>query len=431
MKTATATSSHSRALGQDLWLFLKSELKPKGNLLTPFNIITAPIILTGLVLVVLRFAKGLGATTNLSQEFPWGIWIGFDVVTGVAFAAGAYTLTFLVYILRMEKFHGIVRATVLNGFLAYVFYAGALALDVGRPWKMVNPIIGNSFGISSVLFLVAWHFLLYMIAQFVEFSPAVAEWLGLRRLRKVLGTLTVGAVIFGICLSLLHQSGLGALFLMAPAKIHPLWYTEYIPVLFVVSSVFAGMSIVIIEGTISHRVFSHQISDSHHTEYTDILTSLSRLAAAAMFVYFFLKVLVLIHGLHFDLLKTPMGYLYLTEMGGFVLLPMLLYIFGAQIRSKKIILSAAVITALGIILNRLNVSVVAFKWNVPMHYVPSWMEIVITLAVVFAEIWAFRWVVNRMPVLVEPPAWARDIDRPVVEPAHVPEGALKGSSIAR
>jgi Ni/Fe-hydrogenase subunit HybB-like protein len=255
----TDTPAHScRRLGQDLWKFILSELKPKGKLLTPFNIISAPIILAGIILVVLRFTKGLGATTNLSQEFPWGIWIGFDVVTGVAFAAGAYIVTFMVYVLRMEKYHSIVRATVLNGFLAYVFYAGALCLDLGRPWKIINPIIGNSFGVSSVLFLVAWHFLLYMMAQFIEFSPAVAEWLGLRKLRKILGTLTVGAVVFGICLSMLHQSGLGALFLLAPAKIHPLWYTEYIPVLFIVSSVFAGMSIVIIEGTISHRVFRHR-----------------------------------------------------------------------------------------------------------------------------------------------------------------------------
>lgn len=422
MDTKTATKSFGRGVGQDLWPFIKSELKPKGKLLTPFNIISAPIILTGLVLIVLRFAKGLGATTNLSQEFPWGIWIGFDVVTGVAFAAGAYTLTFLVYVLRMEKYHSIVRATVLNGFLAYVFYAGALALDVGRPWKMINPIIGNSFGLSSVLFLVAWHFLLYMLAQFIEFSPAVAEWLGLKKLRKILGSLTVGAVIFGICLSLLHQSGLGALFLLAPSKIHPLWYTEYIPVLFVVSSVFAGMSIVIIEGSISHRVFGSMINAKHHAEHTDILVGLSRLAAVAMFVYLFLKVLVLIHGLHFDLLLTPMGYLYLTEIVGFVLFPMLLFIYGAKKRNTKILMTAAIISAVGIILNRLNVSVIAFKWDVPMHYVPSWMEVVITMAVVFGEIWAFRWVVNRMPVLAESPKWVKELEREEPEPAPVVVG---------
>jgi len=419
------TSTHVyRKVGQDLWEFIRVELKPKGRLLTPFNIISAPIILIGLVLIVLRFTKGLGATTNLNQEFPWGIWIGFDVVTGVAFAAGAYVVTFMVYVLRLDKYHAIVRATVLNGFLAYVFYAGALTLDLGRPWKIINPIIGNSFGVSSVLFLVAWHFLLYMMAQFIEFSPAVAEWLGLRRLRKILGSLTVGAVIFGICLSMLHQSGLGALFLLAPAKIHPLWYTEYIPVLFIVSSVFAGMSIVIIEGTISHRVFRHQINPEHHAGHMDIMVGLSRLAAAALFVYFFMKILVLIHGMHWNELLTPMGSLFLIEMFGFVVLPFVIFVIGAKDRSRKLLLTAAVITAVGIIFNRLNVSVIAFKWYAPVHYIPSWIEIVITLAVVFGEIWAFRWVVNRMPVFTDSPAWVKYLDNEAEYP--VKEGTGTG-----
>ena len=107
--------------------------------------------------------------TNLSQSFPWGIWKGFNVVTGVAFAGGAYALVFAVYVMRLEKYRPIIRVTVLNGFLAYVFYAGALLLDLGRPWNVVNPIIGNKFGVSSVLFLVAWHFMLYMMAELIEF----------------------------------------------------------------------------------------------------------------------------------------------------------------------------------------------------------------------------------------------------------------------
>ena len=153
-----------------------SEMKPKPPYFTLFNVITVPIIFLGLGILAIRFTKGLGAVTNLSQDFPWGFWIGFDVVTGVALAGGAYVITFIVYVLRIEKYHSIVNVTVLNGFLAYVFYAGALVLDLGRPWNIINPIIGNSFGFSSVMFLVAWHFLMYMSAEFFEFSPIVAEW---------------------------------------------------------------------------------------------------------------------------------------------------------------------------------------------------------------------------------------------------------------
>ena len=358
------------------------------------------------MLIIIRFAKGLGAITNLSQEVPWGLWIGFDVVTGVAFAGGAYVLTFMVYILNMKKYHSIVRVTILNGFLAYAFYTGALLLDLGRPWNVVNPIIGNNFGASSVLFLVAWHFLLYMMAELLEFSPAIAEWLGAKKAAKILSGMTIGAVIFGITLSSLHQSGLGALYLMAKDKIHPLWYSEFIPILFLVSSVFAGLSMVIFEGSLSQKIFSDQISDKDHKSHDGIIHGLSKICAGAMFAYLFLQFMVFIHGRNWDLLNTPMGYWFLLEMIGFVMIPMMLFFYSYRKRKIWLIRVAAILTMIGVVLNRLNVTVIGFRWNAATHYVPSWMEIVVTFAVIFTEIWIFRWVVSRMPVLRKSPAWA-------------------------
>ncbi len=394
--------------GKSTWKFLIEEFKPRGKFLTPFNIISLPVMILGLILIIIRFWKGLGSITNLTQEVPWGLWIGFDVVTGVAFAGGAYVLTFMVYIMNMQKYHSIVRITVLNGFLAYVFYAGALLLDLGRPWNVINPIIGNSFGTSSVLFLVAWHFLLYMVAQLIEFSPAIAEWLGARRARKILSGMTVAAVIFGITLSTLHQSGLGALYLMAKDKIHPLWYSEFIPIMFFVSSIFAGLSMVIFEGSISHKVFFDQISEVNHKAHKSIITGLSKICAVTMFAYFFLQVLVFVHGKRWDLLDTPMGYWYLTEMIGFVLLPMMLFFYSYRRNNIFMIKAAAVITMAGVIINRLNVTVIGFKWAEAVRYVPTWMEFAVTLAVIFTEIWIFRWVINRMPVLRESPSWVNE-----------------------
>ncbi len=397
-------ASETRRFGK----FILSELRPKGKILTPFNIIAAIVLLVAAVLLTIRFTKGLASTTNLSQDFPWGIWIGFDVVTGVAFAGGAYVVTFMVYVLRLEKYHPIARMTVLNGFLAYVFYAGALLFDLGRPWNVINPIIGNSFGVSSVMFLVAWHFMLYMMTEFIEFSPAIAEWLGLKRVRKVLTSLTLGAVILGITLSTLHQSGLGALFLMAKNKIHPLWYSEFIPILFFVSSIFAGLSMVIFEGSISQRVFRSQIGASHRAAHDDIVIGLARVCAGTMYIYFFLKVLVFVHGQQWTYINTPFGYWFLVEIVGFVLIPVRLFTQAIQFGNLSLIRVASVLTLIGIVLNRLNVSVIAYKWYAPTHYVPSWMEIEITLAVVVAEILVLRWVVNRMPILRESPEWAKD-----------------------
>jgi len=388
------------------WRFILNELKPRGPWLTWFNVISIPVVLLGIVLIVIRFAKGIGSVTNLTQEVPWGLWIGFDVVTGVAFAGGAYILTFMVYILKLKQYRSIVRVTVLNGFLAYLFYAGALLLDLGRPWNVINPIIGNNFGTSSVLFLVAWHFLLYMLAELIEFSPAIAEWLGARRAHKILSALTLGAVIFGITLSTLHQSGLGALYLMAKPKIHPLWYSEFIPLLFVVSSVFAGLSMVMFEGSISHKVFSDQISPKTHKAHNGILLGLSRICAFTMFSYLFLQILVFIHGKNWVYINSPMGYWFLLEIIGFVLVPMLLFFYSYRKSNIFTTKLAAILTIIGIILNRLNVSVIGFNWDAAVRYVPSWMELVVTLTIIFVELWIFRWIINRMPVLRESPAWA-------------------------
>ena len=394
--------------GKSIGKFLLSELKPKGKWLTPFNIISIPIILLGIALIVIRYWKGLGAITHLTQDVPWGLWIGFDVVTGVAFAGGAYVVTFMVYILNMKKYHSIVRVTVLNGFLAYAFYTGALLLDLGRPWNVVNPIIGNNFGTSSVLFLVAWHFLLYMLAELIEFSPAIAEWLGSRKAKKILSGMTIGAVIFGITLSTLHQSGLGALYLMAKEKIHPLWYSEFIPVLFFVSSIFAGLSMVIFEGSISHKVFSDQISGKNHRSQNSVVHGLSKICAATLFAYFCLQFLVFIHARRWDLINTPMGYWFLVEMIGFVFIPMVLFFYSYRTTNILMIRLAAILTMIGVVMNRLNVTVIGFRWDAAVPYIPSWMEIVVTLAVIFTEIWIFRWVINRMPVLRESPAWAKE-----------------------
>lgn len=398
--------------------FLLQELKPKGKVLTPFNGITGAIMLVAAVLLAIRFAKGLGAITNLSQDFPWGLWIGYDVMTGVAIAGGGYVLTFMVYVLHLERYHPIIRVTVLNAFLGYVFAAGSLLLDLGRPWNIMNPMIGNGFGVSSVLFLVAWHFFLYALMALVEFSPATAEWLGWERVRRVLKGMTFAAVILGITLAFLHQAGLGALFLMAQNKLHPLWYTEFIPVLFVVSSVFAGLSLVIVEGSISARVFAHRTGRLLRWTHEDILLGLGRVSAGTLFAYFFLEIVTVMHGQKWSYLATGMGAWYLLEVLGFVLVPAALFVAGYRARNVKAVQAAAAMTLVGVLLNRLNVAIIAFKPLAAVHYVPSWMEVEITLAIIAAEIWVFRWVVNRMPVLVFEEVRAPE-ERPAVTRASV------------
>ena len=187
--------------------------------------------------------------------------------------------------------------------------------------------------------------------------------------------------------------------MMARDKVHPLWYSEFIPIMFFVSSIFAGLSMVIFEGSITHRVFHHRVGEDLERSHDSIVRGLARICAGTLFVYLFLQVLVFVHGQKWEYLGTGWGAWYLLEMIGFVLVPIGFFLRGVATKSSRLIGTAAVMTLIGIVLNRLNISVIAFKWYLPVRYVPTWQEIVVTLAVLSAEIWVFRWVVNRMPVL--------------------------------
>jgi len=363
-----------------------------------FNAFAFVTILAGIGILAIRFTRGLGATTNLSQPYPWGLWIGFDVLCGVALAAGGYVLGSAVYLFGLERYRPILRAAVLTGFLGYFFVVVAILCDLGRPWRIVYPVF-YSYGVASVMFLIAWHVFLYTTDQFIEFSPVICQWLGLRRLQRWAEALTVGAVIVGVILSTLHQSALGALFLIAPTKLHPLWYTELIPILFFVSSIIAGLAMVIFESSVSHRLFAHRADPNVNLD--ELVIGLGRGAAVALFCYFWLKWIGVARERVWSYLWTPMGAWFLVEVLGFVLLPCLLFVWATRRNDASTVRVAAVWTIIGIIINRLNISIIAFRWGYPERYLPHWMELVVTAAIVMTGIVTFRWIVEHMPVLKE------------------------------
>jgi Ni/Fe-hydrogenase subunit HybB-like protein len=204
-----------------------------------------------------------------------------------------------------------------------------------------------------------------------------------------------------VMLSTLHQSSLGALFLLAKDKIHPLWYSPYIPVFFFVSSIVAGLSMVIVESGLSHRAFRDQLDPERHVDLDGITLGLARGAAVVLFAYFFLRLQGFLDGARWDLLPTAYGAWFLFEMFGFVLAPALLFAWAARAHRATIVRVVAGWTVLGIIVNRVNVSVVAMNWSRPVAYVPSWMEVVTSITIITIGVLVFRWIVNRMPVLRE------------------------------
>ena len=371
---------------------------------TPFNIIAGLIVIMGLVLTVIRFTGGLAATTNLSDYNPWGLWIGFDLLVGVALAAGGYVTSAAVYLFGMKKYHSAVRPAILTGFLGYALVVLALHYDVGRPWRLPYPFLVQQ-GTTSLLFEVGACVALYLTVLFVEFTPVPLEWLGFKRARNLVVKLTLLLTIFGVVLSTLHQSSLGALFLIAPSKLHPLWYSPYLPVYFFVSSIIAGLSMVIFESTLSYRFFKHKMDETHLAEKNTIALGFGKAASFVLAGYFIVKVMGISAGNNWYFLETGYGAWFLVELLGFVALPCFLYAVGVRDKNVTLIKWTAAWTVLGVVINRFNVSMIAFNWHLPAseRYFPHWMEIGISVFIVTVGLIVFKFIVNRMPILYEHP----------------------------
>ncbi|MDF1591552.1 MAG: Ni/Fe-hydrogenase cytochrome b subunit [Desulfobacterales bacterium] len=371
---------------------------------TPFNAIAGIIVIIGLILTGIRFAGGLAAVTNLSDYNPWGIWIGFDLLVGVALAAGGYVTSAAVYLFGMKKYHSAVRPAILTGFLGYALVVLALHYDVGRPWRLPYPFIIQQ-GTTSLLFEVAACVALYLTVLFLEFSPAALEWLGLSKLRNLIHKLTLVLTIFGVILSTLHQSSLGALFLIAPSKLHPLWYSSYLPIYFFVTSMIAGLSMVIFESTLSHKFFSAKMDEDHLKAESLIPFGFGKAAAWILAGYFAIKVIGISTGNHWQLLATPYGLWFLVELLGFVTLPCFLYAVGVRDKNLTLIKWTSAWTVLGIIVNRFNICLVAFNYHLPSdeRYFPHWMEIGISIFIVTLGLIAFKFIVTQMPIFYKHP----------------------------
>ena len=344
---------------------------------------------------VLRFTRGLGAVTNLSDQFPWGLWIGFDILCGVGLAAGAFTLTAIVHIFNLHRFEPIVRPTVLTGFLGYLLVIAGLMFDLGQPWRIWHALI--YWNPHSVMFEVAWCVMLYTTVLALEFSPVVFEGLRLERPRRILHSVATPLVIVGVILSTLHQSSLGSLYLIVPSKLHPLWYTPLLPFLFLISAIGAGIGMTILESYLSKRAFGRHLE-------MDLLEPLARGMVVALGVYGLLRVIVIVKNGAAVLLLHP-GYeacMFLLEFAIGVVIPVGMLLI-ARVRNHPTgLVIAALLAVVGFVVNRLNVSVTGMEGAAGMQYVPSWMEVAVSLGLVALGFALFALAVHYLPVFPEP-----------------------------
>jgi Ni/Fe-hydrogenase subunit HybB-like protein len=234
------------------------------------------IMASGAYATYLRIVYGLAGSTNLTDAFPWGIWIGFDVLCGVGLAAGGFTLCAIVHIFNIEKYKPILRPTILTAFLGYSLVVVALLFDLGQPWRLWHPMVMQNP--HSVMFEVAWCVMLYSTVLALEFSPVVFEKLKWNIPLKLVHSISVPVIIAGVVLSTLHQSSLGTMYLILPHKLHPLWYSPWLPLMFYISAICVGMAMTIFESWHSSRAFNRELE-------LPLMAGMARVLAVMLSVY--------------------------------------------------------------------------------------------------------------------------------------------------
>lgn len=334
--------------------------------------------IAGLVAGILRFGLGLGTASGLNDASPWGLWIAFKLGF-VALAGGGFTLAAMVYIFHLETYRPILRRAILLALLGYGSFIVSLLFDLGLPWHIYMPII--SWQHHSVMFEIAWCVLLYFSVLILEFGPVILEhpWFGkpiFQKIYHILKTATAPLVILGIVLSTLHQSSLGSLFLIMPHRVHPLWYSAWIPVMFFATAIAAGMLAVIIEGFIAKSLFGRGFQ-------WNLYQRLGRFAGFVLLFYLGLRLgdLTLRGVLPQAIDGSWQSMLFLGEilLGG--LLPAILLLI-PKIRSKPAgLLSAALLGAGGVVSQRMSLSLITMFRPESAPYTPSGLEILIAFAI--------------------------------------------------
>ncbi len=349
---------------------------------------------------VLRYTRGLGAVTNLSDQYPWGLWIGFDVLCGVGLAAGGFAITATVHLFHLRRFKPIVRPTVLTAFLGYLLVIVGLLFDLGRPDRIWHALV--MWNPHSVMFEVAWCVMLYTTVLALEFSPMVFERLNLRAPLGILRAATVPLVIAGVILSTLHQSSLGSLYLIVPHKLHALWYTPMLPVLFFVSSIAAGLAMVIVESRLSERAFGRRLE-------LDLLADLGRVMLVVLGLYGILRFQDLARRgalAAFSLARIE-GQMFALEVLVGVLAPIGLLALPRVRRRVGGLFLAALLVVFGFIMHRLNVSLTGLEAAAAVRYFPTWMEVAVSFGLVAAGFGLFALAAKHLPVFGPPPAPAQ------------------------
>jgi Ni/Fe-hydrogenase subunit HybB-like protein len=370
------------------------ESNPNIKTWTPTTIVMVLLIIAGTVVAGYRMVMGLGASTNLNDGYPWGFWLGLDVLGGIAMAAGGFIIACAVYLFNWKKYRPIVRPAILTAFLGYLMAVVALFLDIGHPFRLWHPSIMWQY--HSVMWVVAMHVIFYTTTLALEFSPMLFERLGWEKARRTVGKVMVGAVIFGVMLSTLHQSSLGAVFLIAPSKMSPLWWDTKLPFHFLVSAVAMGLGMVSFETMLSGKFLQHKVDK-------EIFYGLARGTLIVLSFYLLLKLYQLFTvaspGMAFD--GSVEGNMYLLEMLIGVIGPIAILSVKKLRENVNVIFSVNILVIVGVLLNRMNVCLFSMEtynsWR-GFAYSPSWKEFVVSLGVISLGVFLYKMSAKHLPL---------------------------------
>lgn len=387
----------------------------KTRYFTPGVIVLSALVFNGLIFALLRFGFGIGFVTNLSDQYPWGIWIGIDVAAGVALAAGGFTTAALGHIFHREEYHAITRPALLTAMLGYTFVALGVVIDLGRYYNIWHVLVfwnGN-----SVLFEVGICVIAYLTVLYIEFLPVVTErFIGRVNLKGIFPSLNKGIdkflrfldrnlqrtmfffIILGVVLSCLHQSSLGTLMMLAGPKIHPLWQTPIAPLLFLLSAISVGFPMVIMESLLASRSF--KMKPEMH-----VLSKLARFIGPLLGVYLAFKIgdmVIRETFVYLTDLSLP-TIMFIIELFVGVIIPLRIFLNPKILKSPGWIFFASILVIFGVFLNRFNTFVIAYTPpNATTTYFPSIGEISVTVGFVALEVLLYRLFVIHFPIIGQP-----------------------------
>lgn len=369
--------------------------------LAPVAVALLAFIAVAFVVALIRYINGIGAISNLNNAYPWAFWISFDLFTGVAISSGGFLMAGTVYILRIKEFQPLLRPSVLTAFLGYIMVAVALLVDLGHPERIWYMLI--HWNHTSVLLEIGICVMAYLAVLAIEFAPVVFERLKWEKWTHLIHRFIMPFVILGVVLSTLHQSSLGSLLLIQSAKLHPLWWTPFLPVMFFTSAISIGLAMVILESTLSSQYFKRGLE-------THLLEKLAKAIPVVLAIYLVLKFgeLAFFGDLHYLLTSGWMSVLFLGEIFIGSVTPLVWFSYKKNRQSANGLLIGAIILLFGMILNRFNVSWFAVTHPDPITYLPAFMgqvtyfpslpEMAVSIGIFSAGILAFGLAAKYLPV---------------------------------